>query len=272
MVLEGIDLIRSDDIHEYTAWLSKTWDAGAHRDWVKLLIRNFSRGDGMKVIGGSPDASVALIYEDAHVVVQLRCLSDAGRDTKNAGVVSTSPVSSAIMPISGGVIAYRRYEVDGFQDVHLHSRAAKIREVSAGTCRAGEIVEILRGPHCLSLKAPVEVFAIQVSTKKSDQLSWAFDRVSGRSLGVSSASIGASRVQLACRALAELGSYRAVDSLRDLARNHSFHFVRMEAIRSLFILNDERLLELLRERALEDPHPHVRTACSRNLSRMLEAA
>ena len=264
--MKGIERIKSGEIENYRQWMTSFYKSGAYRECIALWVRHFVRGDGLPVRGGAGDENTATVFEDDFVVVHLRYLANSIRKKSLNGTVSTSPVSSLMLPVAGGSLDFIRLTVDGDFDRDTFTRDAALVPSEEGTCGIGDILEIFRGLHCLRLEANRGgVFVLQVSNRSSDRLVWTFDRASGRAKFASSAYIAASRDQLVCRALAEMGSADSTSLICEVARGHGFHFVRMEALRSLFILGYPDLLRLLRERALFDPHPHVRAACEKNI-------
>lgn len=73
-----------------------------------------------------------------------------------------------------------------------------------------------------------------------------------------------SRLEFACKMLAQFGSQTSVAPLKHLAQQHPDHFVRWTALKNLLDLNFEEGLVLLQQ-AVNDPHPHVRNAAHRSL-------
>jgi HEAT repeats len=73
-----------------------------------------------------------------------------------------------------------------------------------------------------------------------------------------------SRLEFACRVLAEMGDESVASSMTHLM-NHPDHFVRWAAVRSTSSLDWRLGRELLRT-AAQDAHPHVRAAASRMLA------
>lgn len=268
--MKGIESIRSNDIESYRQWMTSFYRSGAYRECIALWVRHFVRGDGLPVRGGAGDENTATVFEDDFVVVHLRYLANSIRKKSLSGTVSTSPVSSLILPVAGGSLDFMRWTVEGDDlDRDTFTKSATVVPGAEGICGIGDVLEVLRGWHCLRLEANYGgVFVLQVSSRSSDRLVWTFDKTSGRAKFASSASIAASRDQLVCRALAEMGDVDSTSLLCEVARGHGFHFVRMEALRSLFLLSYPGLLCLLRERVLSDPHLHVRDACSKNICAM----
>ncbi|MCC7635858.1 HEAT repeat domain-containing protein [Stenotrophomonas rhizophila] len=266
--MEGIENIRSDDIDDYKDWLYGLYNSGGLKRCISRWMRNFARGDGLAVKGGAGGENSAVVYEDEFVIVHFRCITATEQNESALGRVCNSPVASLMMPVLGVGVEYVKYAVCGMLNIEEFSRDAVLSEEASGVIRAGHILDVARGASCLWLNVPEgDVFAVQVSSRRSEKLIWTFDRYTGRALAVSSASIDATRTQIVCRTLASFDAVSQSPLLCQLARHSPFHFVRMEAIESLFYLNYPELMQLMAERAEIDPHAHVRRACERNVER-----
>lgn len=93
---------------------------------------------------------------------------------------------------------------------------------------------------------------------------WAYDRTSLAPVAVVVADARIGRIEHALQMLREIGNADDALGLEPLMRNH-VHSVRWSAVRTAVQLGhpDGRLLV---ERALEDPHPHVRNAAAKALA------
>lgn len=266
--MEGVEGIRSNDLQDYKVWLEALYISNGVERLLSLFLRHFTRGDGLPVEGGVGDENVALLFIDKFVSVHMRWIP---AQSGSNGPMSTAPFESLILPFSGGSIHYTRYVVAGADDLDVFSRAAVATPVASGECKIGEILEVKSGRHCLVMQPSHEgVFSLQISSRISHRLTWDFDVKSGRAVSIRSASTDATRDQLSCKALEAMVARDSIATLQRVAREHDFHFVRMQAIRALHGLGCKELHVLLRERALNDPHVHVRLACEKNLMRMGE--
>jgi len=99
---------------------------------------------------------------------------------------------------------------------------------------------------------------------------WVFDRSSLRASFPMLGSLDDSGDVALCRMVAALPERRALPMLLDLA-GHRSHAVRWAAIQAIGKLDGREGRRLL-ERAAHDPHPHIRAAAQRTLSRLGAAA
>lgn len=264
--VDSVEKIKSPRLHAYDDWLKSFYASGGLSASLTLWLRHFTRGDGLPVRGGAGDEHVVVVFEDEFVVVHLRWLSSSKNGPAKVSKVATSPVASLLLPFAGGAIAYKRFSVSGVEDMEVFSKDATVNLLEDGICNLGSTLQIVPGTQCVLIDPPAEgTYVLQVSMRQSQRLIWTFDLETGKACAVSSASVAATRDQLACRVLGALGQDSSIEVLRQTAQQHPFHFVRMEAIRSLFGMGYGNMLELLRDRSQHDPHRHVRNACLRNL-------
>lgn len=264
--MDNVGKIRSSRLDAYDDWLRNFYRSGGLAASLALWLRNFTRGDGLPVRGGAGDEHVVVVFEDEFVVIHLRWLCPGRNGQSKISKVATSPVSSVLLPFAGGAITYTRFSLSGVSNMDLFAKDAMIHSLGASTCDLGYTLRIVPGTECLLIDAPAEgTYVLQVSMRQSQRLIWTFDLETRRACAVSSASVAATRDQLACRALGALCQDGSIEVLCQIAREHEFHFVRMEAIRSLFGMGYRNMLELLRERSQCDPHRHVQNACLQNL-------
>lgn len=264
--VDKVGRIRSSKIEDYDDWLKDFHRSGGLAASLALWLRHFTHGDGLPVRGGAGDEHVVVVFEDEFVVIHLRWLSPGKGGPSKTSKVTTSPFASVLLPFAGSAITYTRFSLNGVNDMDVLTKDAMVTLLGTGTCDLGCTLEVVPDTQCLLIDAPDEgTYVLQVSMRQSLRLIWTFDLETRQACSVSSASVAATRDQLACRALGALGQHSSIEALCQVAREHQFHFVRMEAIRSLFGMGYRNMLELLRERSQCDPHRHVRNACLRNL-------
>jgi hypothetical protein len=95
------------------------------------------------------------------------------------------------------------------------------------------------------------------------RIRWVYDAATRAPILPVAADPQASRVEFACRTLARLGSAADVPALEGVVA-HPDHFVRWTALQAIVELDFDRGRDLI-ERALVDPHPHIRSAAARFL-------
>lgn len=167
----------------------------------------------------------------------------------------------AIFMLGSGHIEFQRYE--------LNSDATGQHNVKIdGTCRLthGEHLRVHRGRNGFeALSASGDVWLLQIVLGEYDPLIRHFDRRTLEPRGVSSASFHATRVEFLVDLLSRCASDRGIDTISNVCRESSFHFVRWKAMQTLIEVDTQRGLDELAYARVNDPHPHIRTAARRSL-------
>jgi len=133
----------------------------------------------------------------------------------------------------------------------------------------------LQSGEALSLRAGYDIFRLQgtnaspivlltFSTDFVLRLRWEYDPATLLPTRIIAADPMSSRLEFACKMLAQFASQSSVGPLKNLVQNHPDHFVRWSALKNLLDLNFQEGVELLQQ-ALNDPHPHVRNAARKSL-------
>lgn len=197
-----------------------------------------------------------------------RVAAGAGDD---AGYLTDSPAHQLITPCTdegreSGAIAAERYAPIGIGDSDVLSPGITLEPRGACSLRFGEVltvqprevIDILphaRARHLLIFDGPRR-FTQQ----------WVYDRHSLTPIASVAADPHDARLESGMRLLRVLDHTPGAAAVAGLA-THDAHFVRWTAIRYVMGLDPEVGLPLL-ERATDDPHPHVRAAAQRALSRL----
>ncbi|MDH2350186.1 HEAT repeat domain-containing protein [Bradyrhizobium sp. SSUT18] len=132
----------------------------------------------------------------------------------------------------------------------------------------GEALGVEAGRHILRMVKPpadaYQVFAVSLQSRYS--VIWHFDADNLEPKYAAAANLMSSRVQTAIGILGQMAGQSALPVLTAAAESGD-HFVRWSAISAVTAIVQQEGLVLLR-RALEDPHPHVRSAANRALLKL----
>ena len=132
----------------------------------------------------------------------------------------------------------------------------------------GEALPVEAGRHILRMVKPAadayQIYA--VSLRSRYPVTWHFDADSLEPKYAAAASLTSSRVQTAIGILGQIADQSALPVLLAAAESDD-HFVRWSAISAVTAINQQEGRVLL-GRALEDSHPHVRSAADRALLKL----
>lgn len=134
------------------------------------------------------------------------------------------------------------------------------------TLQPGTVVAFRAGRDCPLPVSRARSFALQLLSRPVMRVQWVYDAQTRRAVRGVAADPGASRLEFAAQALAELRGEHAPERLASLC-DHPDHFVRWTAIRCLTRVDFRAGVEKVRG-AVNDPHPHVRNAATRALQKM----
>lgn len=133
----------------------------------------------------------------------------------------------------------------------------------------GEVLGLVAGRDVIVPRPSVSTVIVAAITGPVRTLRWLYDATTRQAVRTIAGDPTASRLELVAQLLAELGGAAAAPALLQMTQ-HSAHHVRWGALRALARVDTEAALVRLRL-AADDPHPHVRTAARRTLTRLEEA-
>jgi len=191
---------------------------------------------------------------------------EQGRNSKH---LYMTPVHTFQSPISGSGYAVDRYrlisqgsldEVDSNATLEFISNEwispfSIIRK--AGN---GEIIDFV------SDENTEKSFSLRVVCRPITSFQINFDRESGKTFGVTPVDSMASNLITMLSLLSDTSSHKSIEYIEPFIR-HDLHFVRWEAIRTTFSIDEKAGLKLLKN-ALSDPHGHVRKAAAATLEKI----
>ena len=111
---------------------------------------------------------------------------------------------------------------------------------------------------------------LTIHSKSRAPVTWVFDRQTGEPLNLTDNDLQRSRIQLAVRVIGETGNASHTEILDNLARSDFDHVVRWEAAESLYNLDEEKGLSLLRESLVNDRNPALAQAAKETLENLAE--
>jgi hypothetical protein len=168
--------------------------------------------------------------------------------------------------IGPGFLVVRVYHLDAPPSLDVLDRSRRLREVATQRIEFPRILELSAPEYLYEIVDATPHTAILLMTSPAIcRYRWYFDRETLAPTTIGSTDRSASRLAAACKLIAALGDAESAP-LDGVARltTHPDHFVRWSAISSIARLDPAARRPLL-ERALSDPHPHVRSAARRTL-------
>ncbi|GAA0318401.1 hypothetical protein GCM10009087_31040 [Sphingomonas oligophenolica] len=141
----------------------------------------------------------------------------------------------------------------------------ELKLLESGVMRIGEIVSKNGRAHSLDIY-PSEAtcaYTVRVNTIPYASFEWAFSRQTLRPIKMSSLRAADSNLTTIFDLLSAVGSPQSVEWLAPYAE-HKLHFIRWHAVNAVGTIDSKIGLELA-ERAVADPHPHVRAAARSTL-------
>ena len=129
----------------------------------------------------------------------------------------------------------------------------------------------LRAGYDLFSLEPIKSHTVLIffSSASRMPIRWEYDRLTCLPLRMVAASLSSSRIQSACRALANMGYVGAAETVAALSE-HPDHHVRWSSVVTLLELDFRRGVHAL-ENSLSDAHPHIRMAAKQSLDSLAEA-
>lgn len=268
----NVAAIRSANIEDYRRYLLELHHGqkleGLLVDWLSHL----ARGEAMPLRGTVGDENNVLVYEDEFVRISFRCLKriDRSEGYGSSAPIYLAPSDSLFIVLLGAPLEVMPYYIDGDIDPEVFQKGRALVRGQRHRAEIGDVVRVRRTVDAMELDVVGEhSFVWQVSSVASDPIVWNFDRQSLLSTYSTSALVGASRDQFICRTLCELERREALADIARVATSSPFHFVRLEAVKSVLLLDDAAGMDLLARAAEQDSHPHVRNACAKTLSNLI---
>jgi hypothetical protein len=224
----------------YVPWLGEALDD---------LARNASAKAG---VGGKPYHLWATMHgRIAIVTVQ----------SKHAGNPNTltGHAYHRLMKVIAGDVRVTRWRHPQRVDPGVLDRRARLEIAADEWCSAGATLRVEAGQDVVEFREGHGV-VVGLDSAPIHHTRWAYDRASLAPIAVVVADATIGRIEHALQMLGEIGSSEDAAALDGLMKNH-VHSVRWSALRVALKLGRSDGQSLL-ERALEDPHPHIRNAAA----------
>jgi hypothetical protein len=159
-----------------------------------------------------------------------------------------------------------RYRVSANIDLDVFDPTALLVELDRRAAGGDPIWERRADRLVHDYRAAAPFARLCLALRPSTGQAWVFDRATLRASFPMLGSRDDSGSIALCRIVAALAEHRALPMLLDLAA-HPSHAVRWAAIQAIGKLDGAEARRLL-DRAATDPHPHIRAAAQRTLSRL----
>jgi hypothetical protein len=188
---------------------------------------------------------------------------------RNARVPKTlllDPLHSLQILLDDRPLSYSRYSVDGSFDPSVFSEDVGLKLDSRKRLDNGEVVskdarsEIV--DYLFDSDQPASM--LRLTYGPIGAYEWEFDRESLKAVSISMNDPANNSIYALCELLAEIGFEGSIDHLIPLL-SHEGYEIRWRAIQAIGKINPQMGVSLI-EKALEDPHPHVRTAATHTLA------
>lgn len=168
----------------------------------------------------------------------------------------------ALAVVGPGSLAIERYRLTPPYRFEVLDRSRRLEGPSAETLGAGDAGFFKAGEDVMRIRrSPSVAVALLLRSELIHRVRWVYDPVTLSPCLAVAGDPRSSRLEFACRIVAKLGEPSDVPALESLV-THPDHFVRWTALQSIMHLDTGRGCALMRD-ALEDVHPHVRSAASR---------
>lgn len=164
-----------------------------------------------------------------------------------------------------GTLEVEIYEVSINQNLDIFDKRKKPTLKSKAVQNVGDIITLKAGREIIKITKLNDIaYQLYLVSSKVQNLVWHYDENTLEPKYATAGKSQSSRLQCAMMILAELGSTRALPYIKELTKSNE-HFLRWDAVKVLLALNPEEGKPYL-EKALKDPHPHVRCAAKSTLS------
>jgi hypothetical protein len=160
-----------------------------------------------------------------------------------------------------------RYRHDDDHRGDLFDRSARPTRKGEEDLAPGNHLRLEAFRDIVEIRPAAEVrIALVLSSAPVHTIRWSYDRATLEPLECATSTLNANHLSNAAWALVQLGHPRAAEAIAGLYE-HPAHYLRWTAVRAVMEVDPERGMDLL-QRAASDPHPHVRLAAQRALSRL----
>jgi len=238
------------------ARLARARFAGA---WVDVALeRAMDRGRH----GADPDASGAVLVRTAHFALSLAVIESTPEVRADRLEGLAHHLGLAVL--GPGALEIERYRLPPPHCFEVLDRARILEGPLSERLDPGEARVFAAGEDVIRTTARgAGTAALVLRSGLIHRIRWVYDPATRAPSLPVAADPQSSRVEFACRTLARLGTQSDVPALERVAA-HPDHFVRWTALQGIVELDFERGRALM-ERALGDPHPHIRSAAARFL-------
>jgi HEAT repeats len=164
-------------------------------------------------------------------------------------------------------LSYAKYVVQPEPINSVVSLDHELKLVESGILNPGDV--LMRNGLCEVVDyEPIEaaVTFVRLFSANTGSVQWAFERETLRPWGATAADPRSSHLVSITNLAGQLGQTDVIETLASLAVRHDDHFVRWSAVKNLCLVDRSAGLAAV-EKAITDPHPHVRTAAVRTLDR-----
>ncbi|MDC0668492.1 HEAT repeat domain-containing protein [Nannocystis radixulma] len=224
---------------------------------------------------GDPARTIQDSFEGTWIVAadprfELALVAAPAADEAPSSILHGSPRHRLL-----GVFGCEAVEVEWFEHSRAHpidvfDRSLVLAPLGVRTLRRGEV---LRQRAWFDVVAPRPVrepgYLLVFASAPVDRLRWTYERATLRPHRPTPTSLTINHIEYAIGTLLHLGHPESAAAIEGLVE-HPAHHIRWTAIRAIVELDQARGVELLAA-ALNDPHPHVRSAARRGLDGLGEA-
>lgn len=178
--------------------------------------------------------------------------------------IHTSPFYGFYAPLGNTPLTYETFALPETYRNEVFDPTLKIVSTGLHELPAGDVLELRTDRRIYDLKVPRPQLLLKLTTAAYHSLEWLFSRDTLSAWQANDADLRATQLRVGAYLLGRMADESSLEPLRRLT-THPNHSARWAAVQALGRLSRSEGIAQL-ERALDDPHPHIRRAAQKALA------
>ena len=177
--------------------------------------------------------------------------------------IHTTSFLAMYAPVSGSALSYDRYRFPSTYENAAFDPVISLEKDDSGRVEARELLKLYSHSYAYDFKIEQPLLVLKFTTAAFHVLEWLFHKDSLRPWQANDSTLVSTRLRVAAHLLGRLAHPSSVEALEFLA-SHPNPTVRWAGIQNLARVSPSEATIRL-NRAVDDPHPHVRRAAVKSL-------
>jgi hypothetical protein len=230
--------------------------SGEDQDWRLLRTEEFTLG-----VRKLP----ALAFGEAAPTPSVAANIPAGLEKGVRRIIAALPNDALIGVVGNGNLTADLYRSATDRDHDVFDRKHRIELFERKQLKSGDQLLMRAGNDLMNfVEVKGEVATLELAIRDADRIVWNYDLDTLEAVYASSASIEATRMEFAIELFRVFNERKALPSLLRIAKEHTHHWVRWKAVKTMLHIDRQAGIEALYA-TLEDKHEHVRRATQKTL-------